>query len=437
MSRATWGPWWAVLAVVIGIAGVDPVAAQLEYNMPRGVTAVSENVYQLHMLMFAICCVLAVVVFGVMIYSIIRFRHSRGAVPATFHESTMVEIAWTVVPFAILISIAIPAAGTLIRMEDTSNPDMTVKVTGYQWQWHYDYLDEDVEFFSRLDEQSYLARQRDPDISPQEVENYLLNVDNPLVLPVGKKVRLLMTSNDVIHSWWVPDLAVKKDAIPGFINEAWTQIEQPGVYRGQCAELCGRDHAYMPVVVVAMNEADYADWLNEQRSTASDATDQVLAAGMGPAGGAAGGEFDPAAPPPPADVAAAGEMAAEGAAGAAQDAQDASGESGQSGGDDEATLMRVGEEVYSTHCVACHRPDGSGMPPAFPSLADSEMVASDAAAHIAIVLNGKPGTAMAAFGSILDDEQLAGVITYERNSFGHDGGVVTPQDIEQAREEMQ
>lgn len=432
MSRATWGGWWAVLAVVIGVAGINPAAAQLKYNMPRGVTAVSENVFQLHMLMFTICCVLAVIVFGVMVYSIVRFRHSRGAVPATFHESTVVEIAWTVIPFVILISIAIPAAGTLIRMEDTSNPDMTVKVTGYQWQWHYDYLDEDVGFFSRLDTQSYLARQRDPDISPQEVEHYLLNVDNPLVLPVGKKVRLLMTSNDVIHSWWVPDLAVKKDAIPGFINEAWTQIEEPGVYRGQCAELCGRDHAYMPVVVVAMNEADYENWLNEQRGTASDATDQVLATGMGPAGGAAGGEFDPADAPPPADVAAAGEMSAEVETGGGQ------GEASAAGGDDDkAALMQVGEEVYSTHCVACHRPDGSGMPPAFPSLIDSQIVASDAAAHIAIVINGKPGTAMAAFGSILDDEQLAGVITYERNSFGHDGGVVTPQDIEQAREEMQ
>lgn len=429
MSRATWGPWWAVLAVVIGIAGVGPAAAQLEYNMPRGVTGVSENVFQLHMLMFAICCVLGIIVFGVMVYSIVRFRHSRGAVPATFHESTAVEIAWTIIPFAILISIAIPAAGTLIRMEDTSNPDMTVKVTGYQWQWHYDYLDEDVEFFSRLDEQSYLARQRGSDVSPHDVENYLLSVDNPLVLPVGKKVRLLMTSNDVIHSWWVPDLAVKKDAIPGFINETWTQIEEPGVYRGQCAELCGRDHGYMPVVVVAMNEPDYENWLNEQRGTASDATDQVLAAGMGPAGGATGGEVDPAAAPPPTDVAAVSEMSAE--------ADADQGEAGASAGDDKAALMQVGEEVYSTHCVACHRPDGSGMPPAFPSLIDSEMVANDAATHIAIVLNGKPGTAMAAFGSILDDEQLAGVITYERNSFGHDGGVVTPQDIEQAREEMQ
>lgn len=236
-------------------------AAEWRLNMPEGVTAVSQQVYHLHMLILWICVVIGILVFGTMFYSIYHHRKSKGAVAAHFHESTKVEIVWTVIPMLILISMAIPATRTLITLSDASKPDLTVKVTGYQWKWHYDYLDEGVNFFSTLS------------TPPQQIQgyaekgpDYLLEVDNPLVLPVGKKVRILTTAADVIHSWWMPDLGWKRDAIPGFINESWTLIEQPGVYRGQCAELCGKDHAYMPIVVVAKTEEEYRQWVADMKS---------------------------------------------------------------------------------------------------------------------------------------------------------------------------
>ena len=236
------------------------VLAQLQpYNMPIGVTDISSKVFDLHMLIFWICVAIGIVVFGVMIFSMIKHRKSAGHKAAQFHESTTAEITWTLVPLAILIGMAIPATKVLIEMEDTSAADLTVKITGYQWMWHYDYLDENLAFYSRLDtprEQVYNMQEKG--------ENYLLEVNNEVVLPVGKKVRFLITSNDVLHAWWVPDLAVKKDAIPGFINESWARIEKPGVYRGQCAELCGRDHAFMPIVVRAVEEDQYRQWIQEQ-----------------------------------------------------------------------------------------------------------------------------------------------------------------------------
>ena len=238
------------------------------YNMPIGVTDISAKVFDLHMLIFWICVVIGIVVFGVMIISMIKHRKSVGHKAAQFHESTTAEIMWTLVPFVILVGMAVPATKVLIEMEDTSSADLTVKITGYQWMWHYDYLDEDVAFYSKLStprEQIYNAQKKGA--------HYLLEVDNELVLPVGKKVRFLITSNDVLHAWWVPDLAVKKDAIPGFINESWAKIEKPGVYRGQCAELCGRDHAFMPIVVRAVAEDKYQQWVQEQ-STASQQTAQ-------------------------------------------------------------------------------------------------------------------------------------------------------------------
>ena len=241
-----------------------PVSAMAElqpYNMPVGVTDISAKVFDLHMLIFWICVVIGVVVFGVMIISMIKHRKSVGHKAAQFHESTTAEIVWTLVPLAILIGMAIPATKVLIEMEDTSAADLTIKITGYQWMWHYDYLDEDIAFYSQLGtprEQVYNMQEKG--------ENYLLEVNNELVLPVGKKVRFLITSNDVLHAWWVPDLAVKKDAIPGFINESWAKIEEPGVYRGQCAELCGRDHAFMPIVVRAVDEAQYRQWVQQQTS---------------------------------------------------------------------------------------------------------------------------------------------------------------------------
>lgn len=246
-----------------------PVSAQLQpYNMPVGVTKISEQVFDLHMLIFWVCVAIGVIVFGAMIISMIMHRKSIGHKAAQFHESTTAEIAWTLVPLAILIAMAIPATKVLIAMEDTSSADLTVKITGYQWMWHYDYLDDNVNFFSKLAtprEQVYNAQKKG--------EHYLLEVDNELILPVGKKVRFLITSNDVLHAWWVPDLAVKKDAIPGFINESWALIEKPGVYRGQCAELCGRDHAFMPIVVRAVEEDKYQQWLAKLRpATAASAS---------------------------------------------------------------------------------------------------------------------------------------------------------------------
>jgi cytochrome c oxidase subunit 2 len=235
--------------------------AEFALNMPRGVTAISRDVYSLHMLIFWICVVIGVVVFGVMFWSIYHHRKSRGAVPAQFHESTVVEVVWTVIPMVILISMAVPATKTLVRMADARDADLTVKVTGYQWRWQYDYLDEGVKFFSALSTPQAQIRNDAP-----KDPHYLLEVDNPLVVPVGRKVRILTTAADVIHSWWVPDLGWKKDAIPGFINESWTLIEKPGIYRGQCAELCGKDHGFMPVVVKALPEAEFQQWLAEMKA---------------------------------------------------------------------------------------------------------------------------------------------------------------------------
>jgi len=239
-------------------------------NMPIGVTDISAEVYRLHMLILWICVVIGIVVFGAMLYAIVNHRKSRGVVPAKFSHSTRVEIIWTVIPVLILIGMALPATETLVKMEDTSGSDMTIKVTGYQWLWEYDYLDEDIRFFSRLDAESDRARQLGSGIDPFTVENYLLEVDNRMVVPVDAKVRLLLTAGDVIHAWWIPDFAVKKDAIPGFINEVWFQANEIGVYRGQCAELCGRDHAFMPIVVDVRSQEDYQAWLAEQRGDVAD-----------------------------------------------------------------------------------------------------------------------------------------------------------------------
>ena len=235
-------------------------------NLPRGVTPFSREVYDLHMLILWICVAIGIGVFGVMFYSILKFRKSKGAVAAQWHESTTVEIVWTVLPFLVLIAMAIPATKALIMMEDVSDADMTIKVTGYQWKWHYEYLDDGISFYSSLDADSNTARARNSGIDPTTVENYLLEVDNRVVVPINKKIRFLTTAGDVIHAWWVPDLGWKRDAIPGFINESWATIEKPGIYRGQCAELCGKDHGFMPVVVEAVSDSDYAAWVAERKS---------------------------------------------------------------------------------------------------------------------------------------------------------------------------
>lgn len=390
--------------LVSGSAG-----AAWDLNMPKGVTEISHEVWRLHMLIFGVCTLIAVVVFGVMIWSMLHHRKSKGHQAAQFHHSTTAEIVWTIIPFFILIGMAIPAASTLIKMEDFSNTDITIKVTGYQWKWQYTYVDEGIEFFSTLHADSNRARQTGAsgwgtaaidELKKVNDGHYLLEVDNPLVLPVGKKVRILLTSNDVIHAWWVPDLAVKKDAIPGYINEMWTKIDQPGIYRGQCAELCGRDHGFMPVVVKAVSEDEYKAWVAEQKGgtpveMASAASEVVAAIAT-----------DAAAPAPAPATPAETKLSKD-------------------------QLMSKGKEVYDMQCAACHKPDGSGMPPTFPALKGSKVVNGPVAAHLAQVIKGK--NAMPPFGG-LSDEQIAAVVTYQRNALGNSAGtVVQPADVKAAR----
>lgn len=256
------------------VATLLPAGAALaawEVNMPVGVTEISREIHGLHMLIFWICVVIAVVVFGAMIYSIVKFRQSKGAVPAKFDHSTKVEVVWTIIPILILVGMAIPASETLIKIEDTRASELTVKVTGYQWKWHYDYLDQNVAFFSNLSRDSDAARQLDSGVDVEGVQHYLLDVDRPMVVPVNTKVRLLVTASDVIHAWWVPELGMKKDAIPGFVNEMWFQADKTGIYRGQCTELCGRDHAFMPVVVQVLPKEEFVAWVKSQQGDTAPA----------------------------------------------------------------------------------------------------------------------------------------------------------------------
>ena len=375
IQRALGALLGATLLLVSGMAQSD-----WQLNLTEGVTEISREVYGMHMMVLWICVAIGVVVFGAMFYSILNHRKSKGATPATFHESVLAEISWTIVPFVILIVMAIPAAKALIKMEDTSNADMTIKITGYQWKWQYEYVEDGVSFFSNLDSASRDAAAKNSGVDVASVDNYLLGVDNPLVLPVGKKIRFLLTSNDVIHAWWIPEFAVKKDAIPGYINEMWTNIDEEGVYRGQCAELCGKDHGYMPIVVEAVSEEAYQTWVGEQVAAANAEANS------------ADKEWDLAA------------------------------------------LMEKGEEVYGKACLACHQANGQGIPGVFPALAGSPMALNDMDGHIDIVLNGKPGTAMTAFGPQLSDVEIAAVVTYERNAWGNDTGeAVQPATIKALR----
>jgi cytochrome c oxidase subunit II len=388
---------------VMLIAQVHTVAADWTLNLTQGVTPVSRDLYNLHMLIFWICVAIGIGVFSVMFYSIYRHRKSQGAVAAQFHESAVVEVAWTVLPFLILVGMAVPATRALIAMENTDNPDLTIQITGYQWKWKYEYLKEGLKFFSVLDQKSNEARQLNSGVDPATVDHYLLNVDRPLVIPVNKKVRFLVTSADVIHSWWVPDFGVKRDAIPGFINEAWTRVEQPGTYRGQCAELCGKDHGFMPIVVVAKEQADYQSWLADMAKVDSNAWKCAAAV-------------------------------------CSKD-----------------ELIAKGEEIYNTNCAACHQANGQGIPGAVPGLVagsafeggadmtkplvdygfwkDGKVVLGPVENHIAIVLKGIADTAMGAFGEQLsNDSEVAALVTYERNTWGNNSGeVVQPSQIAAAR----
>jgi cytochrome c oxidase subunit 2 len=347
-------------------------------NLTEGVTPTSKMVYGLHMQILYIVTAIGVVVFGVMCWSIYHHRKSKGAVAEQFHHSTAAEIAWTVIPILILVLMAIPATKALVFMEQTGDAEMTLKVTGLQWKWKYDYLDEDISFISTLAQDSNDARQIGSGIDPNTVENYLLDVDNYVVLPIKTKIRILTTAADVIHGWWVPDLGWKRDAIPGFINDNWTYIEEPGIYRGNCAELCGRDHGFMPIVVNAVSKEEYVAWVDEQKAEQSAAA---------------------------------------------------------AGADREWTkeeLLEKGAEVYAANCVACHMAEGQGLEGLFPALKGSAIVNGPASEMIMQVLNGK--NMMPAFKDLLNDVDIAAAITHERNSWGNTAAdTVQPSDIKAAR----
>lgn len=353
------------LAMLLSIYSAGLLADDAKYNMTRGVTDISGQVYDLHMIIFYICCVIAAIVFGLMFWSILHHRKSKGAEPAQFHGSLKIEIIWTAIPVVILIAMAIPATKTLIAMEDASKADLTILVTGSQWKWHYKYLEHPIEFYSLL------ATPRDAiNNQAEKTDLYLRDVDKPLVLPTGKKIRFLVTADDVIHSWWVPAFAVKKDANPGFINETWTKVDKPGIYRGQCAELCGKDHAFMPVVVDVRTPEEFDRWVAQELERQAQ------------------------------------EKAAEAARGTMTMDE----------------LMVQGQKIYETHCAACHQISGEGLPGVIPALKGSVMATTNIPAHIEIVVNGKAGTAMQAYGKQLTNSELASVITYERNAWGNNTG---------------
>lgn len=376
------------MMLIVGLLASTMSAAEYGLNLRKGVTEFSETAYGLHTFTLWICIVIGILVFGAMIFSIFAHRKSKGYKAEQFSHSTVAELIWTFIPILILVVIAIPATKALIQMENPTDEagkrmkmDMTIKVTGYQWKWKYDYMDEGISFLSSLAKDHNVARQKGSGIDVNTIENYLLEVDKPLVIPVDTNIRFLLTADDVIHAWWVPDFGWKRDAIPGYINEAWTNVKTPGTYRGQCAELCGKDHGFMPIVVEAVSKEAYAQWIAGQQG------EQAVIA-----------ELD---------------------------------QSEWS----KAELMAKGEEVYNAQCATCHQVTGLGMPPAFPSLAGSEFVNGPAAAQINLVLNGKPGTAMQAFGNILSNTDIAAAITYTRNSFDNTAGdVVQPATVKSMKQ---
>ncbi len=348
-------------------------------DMRAGVTDISRRVLDLHHMSLWVVTVVGILVFGVMFYSMFAHRRSRHPIPADFHHSTKVEIIWTLIPSLILIGMAIPATNTLLEIEDNSESDLTVLITASQWKWHYQYVEADIGYYSRLatpQDQIY-------NLEPKG-ENYLLQVDNPLVLPTNKKIRFLVTSDDVIHSWWMPDFAVKQDAIPGFINEAWTRLEKPGLYRGQCAELCGKDHAFMPIVVEVRHEAEFDGWIADQRLAMALASETAVA-----------------------DRNRTWTM---------------------------AELLPMGEDIFLEHCATCHQPDGMGQSGKYPALAGSEIATGAITDHLNRVMSGKADTEMQAWAPQLSDLELAAVMTYERNAWGNDSGdILQPMTVYEAR----
>ena len=362
------------VGILLGLISA-PLALADQLNMRRGVTDISGQVYDLHMTILWICIAMGVVVFGVMFWSIIHHRRSAGHEAAQFHGSTKLELTWTIVPTLILVAMAIPATQTLIAMYDTGGEDMTVEVRGYQWKWQYKYLDDDYNntfgFFSTLATPQDEIRNQS-----NKGEHYLLEVDNALRIPTNRKVRFLITAEDVIHAWWVPDFGIKRDAIPGMLNELWTIVEEPGVYRGQCTELCGKDHGFMPVVVEVLEEAEFDAWYAQEMANESIRQE------------------------------------------------------GLSKTFTHEELMAQGEEVYGTFCASCHQPNGQGLPPVFPSLVGTTVVTGPRDEHIKLVIDGVNGSAMQAFGKQLDAAQLGAVVHYERHAWGNNAGDITqPRDV--------
>ena len=360
-----------VAAGFVGLGMSASVWAEYAYNLPMPASKVASDVFHLHNLIMLVCIGIFVVVFGAMFYSLYMHRKSRGHKAANFHENTTVEVVWTIVPFVILVGMAYPAAKVVIDMKDTSNPDMTIKVTGYQWKWGYDYLQDGVSFYSML------ATPRDQiDNLAAKGKHYLLEVDNPVVVPIGKRVRLLVTANDVLHSWWVPALGAKQDAIPGFIRDIWFKADKIGTYRGQCVELCGKDHGFMPIVVQVVSEADYKTWVASKKGAA----------------------------------------------------QAAVADNSKTFTLDE--LKSRGEQVYASNCASCHQANGMGLPGAFPAINGSKIATGPIDEHIKIVVHGKPGTAMQAFGTQLSDADIAAVVTYQRNAWDNKvGDMAQPSQV--------
>ena len=343
-------------------------------NMTEGVTQVSRDVFELHMLIFYICVAIGAVVFSVMFYSLFRYTKKRNPNPSTFHESTKLEVAWTIVPFLVLIAMAVPASKTLTEIYDDEEGEINIQVVGYQWKWEYKYLEDDINFFSNLSTDQDEIYNLVP-----KGENYLLEVDEPLIIPVDTRVRFLITANDVIHSWWVPDFAIKQDAIPGFINTAWTRAEETGIYRGNCTELCGKNHGFMPVVVKVVEKDEYSDWVLAKKKEAiklAELTEKEWSL---------------------------------------------------------TELTERGEGVYQKNCVACHQMNGEGLPPIFPALAGSDIVMFDKDRNVEILMEGVQGAAMQSFANQLSEVDMAAVITYTRQAWGNaengDGEYVVPSDI--------
>ena len=343
-------------------------------NMREGVTQVSRDVFELHMLIFYICVAIGAVVFSVMFYSLFRYTKKRNPNPSTFHESTKLEVAWTIIPFLVLIAMAVPASKTLTEIYDDEEGEINIQVVGYQWKWEYKYLEDDINFFSNLSTDQDEIYNLVP-----KGENYLLEVDEPLIIPVDTRVRFLITANDVIHSWWVPDFAIKQDAIPGFINTAWTRAEETGIYRGNCTELCGKNHGFMPVVVKVVEKDEYNEWVLAKKEEAiklAELTEKEWLL---------------------------------------------------------AELSERGEGVYQKNCVACHQMNGEGLPPIFPALAGSDIVMFNKDRNVEILMEGVQGAAMQSFANQLSEVDMAAVITYTRQAWGNaengDGVYVVPSDI--------